>query len=152
MYGLQAWDGVTAWKSDYLGNIKRIFLKKVISREDETEYSEVVVVTDEKMITLDSVSGKEVSSEALGIDVLDAQLMLVQTEEGNTAIMAVDKTSGRILKIFGGHQPKEVYYSTIDRTKGAITGYKLGRNPHDTKLWQVSLGLENGEEIHQVIS
>lgn len=58
MYGLQAWDGVTAWKSDYLGNIKRIFLKKVISREDETEYSEVVVVTDEKMITLNSVTGK----------------------------------------------------------------------------------------------
>lgn len=101
VYGLQAWNGVVAWQSNFLGNIHKIFLKKVVSREDETTFSQVAVVTDDKLITLDSLTGKEISAEPLGVDASTSQLMLVSAQDDNQVILAVDKADGKVLKRYG---------------------------------------------------
>lgn len=147
VYAVQAWNGVVAWQSSFLGNIHKIFLKKVISREDSMEISEVAVVTDDKLITLDGLTGREISAEPLGIDASTSQLMLVSAQDDSQVILAVDKNDGKVLKAYGASRPVDVYYSTIDNEKGLVSGYKLGI---DSKLWQVNLALEGSEAIHQV--
>ena len=82
VYALEAWSGQVAWQSNFYDKIYKIFVVKKIDRETETESQEVALVTKDSLVYLDSLSGKLIKQEPLGVNAETTKFVLVAAEAG----------------------------------------------------------------------
>lgn len=84
VFALRAVDGELAWSSDYLANIHKIFLRNVISREDDSVETEVAVIGDNKIVFMNANNGVYLREEPLnGISAAETKFMLVNLQDAS---------------------------------------------------------------------
>ena len=142
-------DGSIQWTFFDKANIEKVFVEQ---RSGPGGQVSVMLVLEDRLVSLDPLTGQVASSEPLPASALPTSQMdfIMVRQQKDAALLAVPKSGeGQVSVLQNGFAPgsldtSPLFFTSVDQVNGRINGHRINTKTMTAEnTWKISLGEQN---------